>query len=168
MAPIFLSMGASFLLRWSSEVSLPPPINLPPMKTRGTCKGTIRGRSLMTSRKSFLLHPDDTQMPTLSLGIQLRSWFSIQFLGSLRLFSQIKNLRPLMETYYFDTRFVLIIQPWWLSSLGRQLSFSRSWRHKQANGGSNPIEVWCINRSGGETPCCNSHCRTPGSVKSCL
>ena len=60
------------------------------------------------------------------------------------------------------------IQPWWISSLGRQLSFSRSWRHKQANGGSNPIEVWCINRSGGETPCCNSHCRTPGSVKSCL
>ena len=37
------------------------------------------------------------------------------------------------------------VQPWWLSSLEHQLSHSVD-RCIQMDGGSNPIQVWCINR----------------------
>ena len=59
-----------------------------------------------------------------------------------------KNLNSNLEPGSFhpkQTNFSLI-QPWWLGVFIRQCSHSVD-RWNSAHGGSNPIQVWCINRS---------------------
>ena len=60
------------------------------------------------------------------------------------------------------------VQPWWLggrASASHSVEVGVQTLIKCYLGGSNPIEVWCINRSVEETLCRNSHCRTPGPSK---